>query len=85
MHKMLHQLDQTLKDIETKFRATLPNQDGILLRPAIITDTAKRVSQKYKKLRSSQYSSLLSQNKSKPKRDWHFMNRVGSKAERVNT
>lgn len=81
--KMLQQLDQMLKAVETKLRGALPNQDGILLRPAIITNTAKKVSRKYKKFRSSQYSSLSSQNKSsKQKKDWHFRNRVGSKAER---
>ena len=80
--KMLEQLDHMLKEVETKLRASLPHDDGILLRPAM-TNAAKKVSLKYKKMRLSQYSSLLSRTKGRVgKKDWHFRNRMGSKAER---
>lgn len=78
--KMLEQLDHTLKEVETKLRATLPHHDGMLLRPAMITNAAKKVSLKYKKMRLSKYSSLPSQAKGHVgKRDWRFKNRVGSR------
>ncbi len=80
---MLDQLDHMLKEVEAKLRATLPHDDGILLRPAMVTNAAKRVSLKYRKMRLSQYSSLPSQAKGRVgKRDWRFRNRIGSKAER---
>ena len=75
-----------LKEVETQFRATLPHQDGILLRPALVTHTAKKVSWKYKRLhqRSLRYSSLPSHSKARQrKRDWRFRNRVGGKADRL--
>ena len=78
-------LDRMLKEVETKFRATLPHQDGILLRPALVTHRAKKVSQKYKKLhqRCIKYSSLPPHSKAqKKKKHWHFRNRVGGKADR---
>ena len=74
-----------LKDVEAKFRATLPHQDGILLRPAIVNTLSKKISQKYKKLRqrSLKYSSLALHLKAlHKKKDWCFRNRVGSKALR---
>lgn len=80
--QLLH-LNHMLKDVEAKFRATLPQQEGILLRPAIATHSAKKISQKYKKLhqKSLQYSSLRVHSKvHDKKRDWRFRNRVGSKA-----
>ena len=78
-------LDSMLKDIETKLRTVLPHQDGLLLRPALITHTAKKVSKKYKKIhqRSLRYSSLSLHSKARQKKkDWHFRNRVGGKALR---
>ena len=70
-------LDCMLKDVETKSRAMLPHE-SILLRPALVTHSAK-ITQKYKKLhqRSLKYSSLALHSK---KKDWHFRNHVGSKA-----
>ena len=54
-------LDRMLKDVETNFRAILPHQDGILLRPALITHSAKKVSRKYKKLHQRSLSIQLCQ------------------------
>ena len=70
-------LDRMLKEVETKLRAMLPHQDGILLRPALITHSAKKVSQKYKKLnqRSLKYSALSLHSKGRhKKKDWRFGN-----------
>ena len=58
--QMLHEL---LKNVEDKFRSLLPHQDGLLLRPTLMTHTAttaRRISQKYRRLqlRSSRYGSL---------------------------
>ena len=81
--KLLY-LDRMLKDVETKFRAMLPHEEGLLLRPVLITHSAKKISQKYKKLhqRSLNYSSLALDSKAYHKKDWRFRNRVGSMALR---
>ncbi len=54
----LRHLDQMLKDVEAKFRGMLPHEGGLLLRPALVTHSAKMISQKYKKLhqKSLKYS-----------------------------
>ena len=50
---VLQKLDSMLNEVERKFREKLPHHEGLLLRPALITDAAKKVSLKYKKMRLS--------------------------------
>lgn len=74
-----------LKDVEATLRAMLPHQEGLLLRPAIVTHSARKISQKYKKLhqQSLKYSPLALHSRPRhKKKDWRFRNRVGSKALR---
>ena len=50
---VLQKLDSMLNEVERKFREKLPHHEGLLLRPALITDAAKKVSLKYKKMGNS--------------------------------
>ena len=82
---MLHQM---LKNVEDKFRSLLPHQDGLLLRPALVTHTvtaARKVSQKYKRLqlRSSKYGPLPLYKRTRKGAlgEWRYLNRVGKKAD----
>ena len=80
---VLQKLDSMLNEVERKFREKLPHHEGLLLRPALITDAAKKVSLKYKKMRLSRYGSLPLHSKVRAgKKDWRHRNRVGHKADR---
>lgn len=80
---LLQNLESMLHEVERKFREKLPHHEGLLLRPAVVTDEAKRVSLKYKKMRLSQYCSLPLHAKVRAgKKDWRHRNRVGHKADR---
>ena len=39
---VLQNLDSMLNEVERKFREKLPHYEGLLLRPALITDAAKK-------------------------------------------
>lgn len=81
----LTDLNKMLKEVEEKFRSLLPHQDGILLRPAIVTHQAKKITKKYQKIHKCalQYSSLaLNTTAANRRKDWHFNPRVGKKADR---
>lgn len=80
--QMLHQM---LKNVENRFRSLLPHQDGLLLRPTLVTHLARKVSLKYRKLRlrSSKYGCLPLHKRTRKGTigKWRYWNRVGKKAD----
>ena len=83
----LQALDLMLKNVEDSFRSSLPHQDGLLLRPAVLAHTvaaARKVSQKYRRLQlqSAKYGSLPLHKRAHKgmKGEWKHKNRVGKKA-----
>ena len=73
-----------LRKVEDSFRALLPHENGLLVRPVVThtITTAKKVSRKYRHLVQSSYGSLPLHNKSKKKNgEWRYKNRVGKRAD----
>lgn len=69
--------NEELQALESRMREEIPHQNGLLLRPALITRIAKKTKMKYSKL-----GSLEKQKKQKAS-EWKFKGRAGDKAQRL--
>ena len=81
---LLH-LDKELKVLKTELQSKLPQEEGLIIRPAVIA-TALKTKKKYAQLRQKkQNCSALTVSKRRGKRraDSKYRNRVGARADRL--
>ena len=82
---VLQQLLIQVKELEESYRQQLPQEDGLLLRPALsLNDHAKAVKLKYKlfRNRTHMYTSLVKKNS---KGDSKYKCRFGKKAQQLRS
>ena len=83
----LEALLEQVQTMQKDFSSSLPSTpEGLLLRPCSLSESARRVKNKYIKLRqrTQHYSSLKATSKrGKKRQDSKFRNRVGKKADKL--
>ena len=76
-----------LECIADEVKKSLPKSEGLVIRPQLSSDRARRIKLKYKNLvkRTRQYGSLvhLQKQPGRKRQDYRFRNRVGMRADRL--
>ena len=83
----LTQLLGKLECIAGEVKKSLPNSEGLVIRPSLSSARVRRIKLKYKNLvkRTRQYGSLvhLQKQPGRKRQDYRFRNRVGQRADRL--
>ena len=78
-------LDKQLKSLRTELQSKLPQEEGIIIRPAVVA-RALKTKKKYAQLRQKKQNCsalTLSKKRGKRKADSKYRNRVGARADRL--
>lgn len=78
-------LDKQLKSLRTELQSKLPQEEGIIIRPAVVA-RALKTKKKYAQLRQNKQNCsalTLSKKRGKRRADSKYRNRVGARAERL--
>lgn len=81
----LMDLDKQLKSLRTELQSKLPQEEGIIIRPAVVA-RALKTKKKYAQLRQKKQNCsalTLSKKRGKRKADSKYRNRVGARADRL--